>query len=287
MATDHTGTEFEFSAEQIEHDREKSLAGPLSTGFSMSTAAKTTPRTRLKLKKAQEQIMESHKEIEKLRLGLARHAALNPPESSLDTPASSKNNSMTEAVSSKNDSIIEADEVTQKDIMTESQAIGAAIFRKKEMVHADSDAMEEDENASFTLGNSSSEGHPSDSSKTPPKRLERNAEASKDKVIIAVGSSQSSSSSESSSSSSSSSSNESSGSGDTQELAKKLSTLPKSPLLSQPKHLAQTDELSDSFKDPADSQDLGSKSGSRRAHLTSDDPQGIAGGLSEDAGHSV
>ena len=51
---DLTGTKFEFSTEQLDQDRQKAQDGPLSTGMSMSTAAKTTPRTRLKLKEAQD-----------------------------------------------------------------------------------------------------------------------------------------------------------------------------------------------------------------------------------------
>ncbi len=50
---DHTGTEFEFSAEQIERNRERADRTTPSTGFSMSTAAKTTPGTRIKLKETQ------------------------------------------------------------------------------------------------------------------------------------------------------------------------------------------------------------------------------------------
>jgi hypothetical protein len=48
-----TGTQFEFSPDQLERDREKTLQGPVSGGLSMSTAAKTTPSVRLKLKEAQ------------------------------------------------------------------------------------------------------------------------------------------------------------------------------------------------------------------------------------------
>jgi hypothetical protein len=73
---DLTGTQFEFSMEQLDRDRQKAQDGPLSTGMSMSMAAKTTPRTRLKLKEAQDEIAE-------LRLALAQHAVLNPPADSL------------------------------------------------------------------------------------------------------------------------------------------------------------------------------------------------------------
>jgi hypothetical protein len=53
---DLTRTQFKSSTEQLERDRQKAQEGPLSTGMSMSTAVKTTPRTRLKLKEAQEEI---------------------------------------------------------------------------------------------------------------------------------------------------------------------------------------------------------------------------------------
>ena len=43
-----TGTHFVFNTSQLDKDGQKALAGPLSKGFSMSTAAKTTPSIRLK-----------------------------------------------------------------------------------------------------------------------------------------------------------------------------------------------------------------------------------------------
>jgi hypothetical protein len=62
----------------MERDREKTLEGPKSTGFSMSTAAKTTNSTRLKLKEAQDEIGE-------LRRALARQQVASQHESSIDT----------------------------------------------------------------------------------------------------------------------------------------------------------------------------------------------------------
>ena len=141
MEIDHTGTEFEFSAEQLERDRAKALAGP-ATEFSMSTAAETTPQTRLKLKKAQEELLASNKEIEKLRKDLAKHAALNP-ESSVD---SDLDDSMTEA------------EATKLMHQKESHAISTFILRPPGIGAADPNAMEEDENASLPTGQSSSKG---------------------------------------------------------------------------------------------------------------------------------
>jgi hypothetical protein len=51
----------------------------MSTGFSMSTTAKTTQSTRLKLKEAQDKIGE-------LRLALAKHKIASLQESSIDIP---------------------------------------------------------------------------------------------------------------------------------------------------------------------------------------------------------
>jgi hypothetical protein len=79
---DHTKTQFKFRTEQLERDRQKAQDGPLaSTGMSMSTAAKNTPRTRLKLKEAQDKIAE-------LRLALTQHAVLNSPADSLKSTES-------------------------------------------------------------------------------------------------------------------------------------------------------------------------------------------------------
>jgi hypothetical protein len=50
---DLSGAQFVFNTDQLARDRQKVLDGPLSTGFSMSTAAKTTPSIRLKYKEAE------------------------------------------------------------------------------------------------------------------------------------------------------------------------------------------------------------------------------------------
>jgi hypothetical protein len=75
---DITGTQFEFNSDQLERERQKTLDGPMSTGFSMSTAAKTTQSTRLKLEEAQDKIGE-------LRLALAKQNLNSQQESSNDT----------------------------------------------------------------------------------------------------------------------------------------------------------------------------------------------------------
>jgi hypothetical protein len=74
-----TGTQFEFNPAQLEQDRQKEIDGPMPTGFSMSTAAKTTQSTRLKLKEAQDKIGE-------LRLALAKQKIASLQESSINTP---------------------------------------------------------------------------------------------------------------------------------------------------------------------------------------------------------
>jgi hypothetical protein len=78
---DLSGTQFKFSTEQLERDRQKAQDDPLSTGMPMSTAAKTTPRTWLKLKEGQDEIAE-------LRLVLTQHAVLNSPADSLQSTGS-------------------------------------------------------------------------------------------------------------------------------------------------------------------------------------------------------
>jgi hypothetical protein len=200
---------------------------------------------------------EAQAEIDRLTRDLAKYAAMNPPESSFDT-------------SSNINSTTEADEATQTDTRKESQALRAAVLRKKETVEVDSDAMEEEENGSIELGTSPLEDNHSD--------LSSNEESSKDKEIIVVNSSFSTDSS------GCSSNHDSHRSINTQELANRLI-----PHIFNPttEHLAQTDELSVSSKDLADPQDIGYKSGSRRAHPPSEDPQGTAGDLTEAAGHSV
>ena len=75
-----------------------------------------------------------------------------------------------------------------------------------------------------------------------------------------------------------------------QNLANRLSQLSKENESKSPhsnKISIHPDEFSVSSQDNADHQDTGSKSGSRRANPPSDDPQGIAGDLPEDAGHGL
>ena len=57
-AEDLSGTQFEFSTDQLAREHERAMNGSESDGKSMSTAGKTTGSTRLALKEAQEKIAE-------------------------------------------------------------------------------------------------------------------------------------------------------------------------------------------------------------------------------------
>jgi hypothetical protein len=140
---DLTGTQFEFSTEQLERDRQKAQDGPLSTGMSMSTAAKTTPRTRLKLKEAQDKIAE-------LRLALTQHAVLNPPAVSLQSTESPPKLRPQPPGKDSNK--------RQVDAFTENQALGAAISKPSHDANqVESGAMEEDHHKPIVIGSSSSD----------------------------------------------------------------------------------------------------------------------------------
>jgi hypothetical protein len=126
---DLTGTQFEFSPEQLEKDRQKSQAGPPSTGFSMSTMGKTTESTRLKLKEAQE-------ELGALRLQLAKQtlSSNNTIGSPEDTPEGTEQESQHTETDPKtkhsdyNDPIKLGKEIIQH--LTDAQVIAAALAKK-------------------------------------------------------------------------------------------------------------------------------------------------------------
>jgi hypothetical protein len=140
---DLTGTQFEFSTEQLERDRQKAQDGPLSTGMCMSMAAKTTPITRLKLKEAQDGIAE-------LRLALARHAVLNPPADSLQSTDSPPEVTPQPPGEDSDD--------READTFTENQALGAAISKPSHnTIQVDSNTMEEDHHEPTVIGSSSSD----------------------------------------------------------------------------------------------------------------------------------
>jgi hypothetical protein len=94
------------------------------TGFSMSTAAKTTPSVRLKLEEAQE-------EIGALRLALAQQklASLHGSrqESSIDTTNTNTNKSTPTENNKEQTKAAEKLGSELIDQITESQAIGAAL----------------------------------------------------------------------------------------------------------------------------------------------------------------
>jgi hypothetical protein len=262
---DLTGTQFEFSTEQLENDRQKAINGPPSTGMSMSTAAKTTPKTRLRLKEAQEEITE-------LKRALAQHAKQNPPTDSQESTDSTPE--VTPQPPGNDDMDVDA--------FTENQALGAAISQpSKEVLEADSDAMEEDRRNPIIIGSSSSDQASDDISGSAPSASVQEEDASMTK------SSNSPSSSSDSSSSSSSSSEESLETQDTEDLVNKLTTTNPISKTPSPKNLATLDEHSGSDLDSASHQDLGQDSGSRGAHLPPDDPSGKAGALPQDAGPRV
>jgi hypothetical protein len=306
---DITGTQFEFNPEQLERDRQKELDGPKSTGFSMSTAAKTTDSTRLKLKEAQDEIGE-------LRLALAKQKLTSLQESSIDTPEatpeSQKNeeNEPTKERKARNrsekDHKSEAEQLG-KDLIehiTDSQIIGAALAKRhREQLRDDPDAMEEDEPPPSTVQSLSSLDTKDDSDKTD--KLDSDDEMDEDRSMIEISSSKSSSTGSSSDSSSNSSATstsnddtsnndsedeESSDSVATQELVTRLKTnLPKGKTNeTQPtKNKVHIDEEIGATKSTAPRQNSGTTSGSRRDHHPASEPYGIAGDPIEDAGHGA
>ncbi len=162
------------------------MNGPPSTGFSMSTAAKTTDSTCLKLKEAKEEIYELKKaaqeEILALKQALAKQAQHQAPKS-VDSPEDTpETNTVDPMQYDKPGSSIDD---MQQDEITEHQALGAAlsISKKRATFQLDHDGMQEDN--PILHGSSSSENddasnddvhhtastlHP-DHHPTPPPRL--------------------------------------------------------------------------------------------------------------------
>jgi hypothetical protein len=296
-AVDPTGTQFEFSPEQLERDRLKAMNGPPSTGFLMSTAAKTTDSTRLKLKEAKEEIYELKKaaqeEILALKQALAKQAQHQAPKS-VDSPEDTpETNTVDPMQYDKPGSSIDD---MQQDEITEHQALGAAlsISKKRATFQLDHDGMEEDN--PIPIGSSSSENDddsnedddltaatlPQDDDPTTPPRVPSSQQASgTDTDGTSSSSSESSSSSDSSSDESSSSSH---GSYATADLVAKLTPIK---LSTTTKTLAQADLNSGSAQDPAVNQLHGQDSGLRMAHPPPPNPSGLAGDLNKDAGPSV
>jgi hypothetical protein len=123
----------------MERDGEKTLQGPTSDGLSMSTAAKTTPSVRLKLKEAQEEIGE-------LRLALAKQKAA-PSQTSDETPEDTPEETTKEWQMNINNNDNKTQNIRKALIehLIEAQAIGSALAQKhRSAMEIDNDAMEED-----------------------------------------------------------------------------------------------------------------------------------------------
>jgi hypothetical protein len=106
--------------------------------MSMSTAAKTTPRTQLKLKEAQDESAD-------LRLALAWHAVLNPPADSFQSTESPPEVTPQPPGEDSDD--------READAFTENQALGAAISKPSHNgIQVDSNAMEEDHPEPIVIG---------------------------------------------------------------------------------------------------------------------------------------
>jgi hypothetical protein len=137
---DMTGTQFIFSPAQVERANEKALQGSESDGLSMSTAGKTTDRTRLRLKMAQEEIvalkLKAKEELEALKTAL--QAQNNP--SMIPLPPEVEMEDST-------------DDMDIDHGPRDNQLLGAALSApKRETVDEDSDAMEEDEHDVVYMG---------------------------------------------------------------------------------------------------------------------------------------
>jgi hypothetical protein len=267
-AVDPSGTQFEFSTDQLERDRQKALNGPSSTGFSMSTAAKTTPSTRLKLKEAQEEIGE-------LRLALAKQAQ---PAKNIETmPPEATEDDM------------------QIDTFTEIQALRAAVTRAPRSTPLDgNDDMEIDGHAPIYLGHSSTATPSADTSATSEDtvqltRVPRMQEITKDTPIIEIGSSSapssdSSESSKSSTSSSSSSNEDTSDSDDTDEFLAKLNNQATRQPKTKSKNTVKFVEPSGANHASAGHRSPDRHSGSRRDHQLTPGPNGQASDRTKAAG---
>jgi hypothetical protein len=230
----------------------------------MSTAAKTTTRTQLKLKEAQDKIAE-------LRLALTQHAVLNPPADSLQSTESPPELIPQPPGDDSDD--------RQADAFTENQALGAAISKPSHDANqVDSKAMEEDHHKPIVIASSSSDAASGVLSKQTASLLSEESVKAKDESVKKSSSSSSSSSSFSSSSSSSD---------DTEDLANRSKKTKSTSTTPSPKNLATLDKLSGSDLDSASHQGPGHDSGSRGDHIPPEDLSGGAGALPKDAGHGV
>jgi hypothetical protein len=253
--------------------------------MSMSTVAKTTNSTQLKLKEAQEEIGE-------LREALAKQKAKHTSEPS-------------DLANLSSDADMDSSDKMQIDQFTENQALGAALARKsRDTINVSHDPTK---TQAEYIGSSSSD--PSEGSSTVLIKLKAKENETRAKSIN-IGSSSSEPSSEpsdrittsqssgpssqststsdsslSTPSSSSSLSDDSELSDSTQILVTKLKTVPPEQNNTPTKNSDTTDGLSG--QKPADHQPSGRDSGSRRAHVPTSDPSDTAGDLPQAGGLGV
>jgi hypothetical protein len=154
--------QFEFNPDQVEGDRQKTLNGPMSTGTSMSTAAKTTNSTRLKLKEAQEEIGKLCRALPQQNLASHQHSSQESHQ--LSSIASNKGKPEDASLKTVTGQELEKETAAKNlgaaliDHITDAQAIGAALGTKhRETIGQDQDAMEEDEHSPIAIGSSTSE----------------------------------------------------------------------------------------------------------------------------------
>jgi hypothetical protein len=291
---DMTGTQFIFSPDQVARDNEKAALGFEPDGLSMSTAGKTTDRTRLRLKMAQEEIAA---------LKLSIQSQPNPSLIPLPPDANDDNASTNNAATDDNYEM-------ETDQPTDTQLLGSALSApKRAAIHQDSDAMEDDEHTAVYIGDNPSleessddaisrqatlleasetstaadtaedphsiefiSSDPSQSSASDPSQ----SSTSEQSQSVQDPSQSSASSSKSGTTTSSSSSSSSDGSHDTATLIRKITKL------SSPKSLIKIDRLGGST-DSASHQSSGQDSGSSQGH-TPGDPSGKASVVHDDAG---
>jgi hypothetical protein len=314
--TEITGTQFEFSTDQIERDQEKALHGPMSTGMSMSTAAKTTNSTRLKLKEAQEEIGALRLALEQQKLSPRHETPSHENTNQALTVNTASNINTPETMDQQ--SISDEDNDTKElgshliQHITDAQVLGARLAKKhRQALQAERALSDKDEKPSPFMGSlTSSEESKLSSSDKSKNNHDMETEEPIEEAIIDISSTSStttsSSSSESSTSESSSATsdtqsktgtssadNDSVASLDTQQLVRRVKkhqelnrqhkeaqkTITKNP--TQPEDTTGAPVASDDLRT------LGRNSGSERAHSLTTDPSGGAGDLHKVAGHGV
>ena len=267
---DLIGTKFVFSPEQVERDHARAEAGLDPDLRSMSTAGKTTESTRLHLKEAREELADLKIELQAQK---DRNQAKKAPKG-LTNKAISKllfptgpDNMEIEEETEPTDTTMEEErgdvEAMDSEEPTDAHLLGSAVYGKhQQVIHQDSDAMEDQEHQDIYIG--TKEYPPS----LPSSESESHSAADP-----------SSSSTSSSSTSSSSTDSSSNGSHDTAELMAKLSN---NQYQSLSKSLTKNDKPSISHMDNASFQSSGQSLGSSTGH-SPDDSSGKAGVTYDDA----